>query len=309
MQTLKEVPLTDIVLERIFPTRFCGDARQLQSSIQTYGILHPPRLYGNDNTLLVLDGYERLKVAQELGLQSLWCHVYDREHLTAGNAFLLCLELNRHSRNFNLVEKAQLLQTAHKVFTGTTIPKAFWVLVEVTQNIRAMHQLQDLLKLPQTVQKYAVNNSTPLSTILHFLRFKPDEIDKVASQLFILPINQNKLAEIVTMLLDIAKREDKTVYAVLEEILPELELEFSPLQKEQKLRQVLQKRRNPHYEQRLEEFEGRVRKLKFHHNTKVTPAPFFEDDYVEVTTKIRSEEDVQQLIDSLSSGSWTELLK
>lgn len=309
MQTLREVPLDGILVERIFPTRFGGDSRQLQSSIQTYGILHPPRLYGDDESLLVLDGYERIKIAQELGMQTLLCYVYDRAQLSGANAFLLCLELNRLSRKFNLVEKAQLLQVAHKIFAGMAIPKLFWVLTDIAQNVRSVHQHQDLLRLPFTVQKYAVNNSTPLSTILHFLRFKPDEIEKVTAQLFILPLNQNKLAEIVTMLLDIAKREEKTVFSILEEILPELELEFSPMQKEQKLRQILQKRRNPNYEKRLEVFQGQVRKLKFNDNTKINPAPFFEDDYVEVTTQIRSEDDVKQLIESLSSGSWSDLLK
>lgn len=309
MQILKDIEVHTLIMGRCFPTRFGGDSRQLQSSVQTYGILHPPRLFNDGDQLLILDGFERVKIAREMGMKDLACYVYEQEQLSKQNAFLLCIELNRLSRAFNLVEKAQLLRVAHQIFSGGSIPKAFWTLIEIPHNIRSVQQFKDLLKLPVTVQKYAVNNNTSLATILMFLRFKAEEVEKLANQLFILPLNQNKLSEILNLLLDISKREEKSPLTVLDDILPELELEFSPNQKEQKLRQLLQQRRNPHYEKRLADFEGMVKKLPINDKTRVQPAPFFEDDYVEVSTKFRSQEDINDFISALKDGSWTELLK
>lgn len=309
MQTLKDVEVSTIPIEPSFPTRFAGDSRQLLSSIQSYGILHSPRLYISGGKTRVLDGVERVKAAREIGLKRMLCHVYTEANLSHQNAFLLCLELNRLSRAFNIVEKALLVKTAHEVFIGATIPKSFWNTVGVQHNIRAVQHYRDLLKLPPSVQKYAVNNDTPLATVLGFLHFKPSEIEKLASQLFILPLNQNKLSEILSLLLDISKKEEKGALPILESLMPELELEFSPNHKEQKLRRLLQQRRNPNYEKRLEEFEARVKKLPVNDKTKVRPAPFFEDDYVEVTTKFHSQEDVNDFISSLKDKSWTTIIK
>lgn len=309
MQILKDFELSSLTTERTFPTRFCGDSRHLQSSVQTFGILHPPRLYEENGTLTILDGFERLRIAREMGTKQVACFIYDASQLSLQNAFLLCLELNRLSRPFNMVEKAQLLKASHQVFSGTNIPKAFWSLIEIPHNIRSVQQFKDLLTLPPVVQKYAINNNTSLATILGFLNFRPENIDKLASQLFLLPLNQNKLADILSLLRDISQKEEKSALLVLEEILPEIELEFSPHNKEQKLRQLLHQRRNPNYEKRLADFEDHVKKLPINDKTKVQPAPFFEADYVEVTTKFYNQEDVNEFIDTLKDGSWNEILK
>lgn len=309
MQILKDIEVHTLTMGRYFPTRFGGDSRQLQSSVQTYGILHPPRLFHDGNRFLILDGFERIKIAREMGVKELPCYVYDKKHLSKQNAFLLCIELNRLGRPFNLVEKAQLLKVAYQIFSNANIPKAFWTLIEIPHNIHSIQQFKNLLKLPVAVQKYAINNNTSLATILTFLKFKAEEVEKLAAQLFTLPLNQNKLSEILNLLLDISKREDKSPQAILDDMLPALELEFSPNQKEQKLRQLLQQRRNPRYEKQLANFEVLVKNLPINDKTRVQPAPFFEDDYVEVTTKLRSQEDIKKFISALQDASWMNLLK
>lgn len=308
MSSITNVDVSTIRPEACFATRFAGDFRQLQSSIRTYGILHAPRLYVTEGQTKILDGLERVKIAGELGLEEIACYVYDEEQLSRANAFLLCLELNRLSRRFNLVEKALWLREAFNLFSGAGIPRSFWTTTEIPHNIRAVQQHKDLLRLPMTVLKYAVNNNMSLSTVLSFINFKPEDIEKLASQLFILPLNQNKLAEILSLLQDISKKENRSVFAILEEIMPELELEFSPHQKEEKLRHLLQQRRNPHYEKRLADFEGRVKKLPLNDMTRVRPAPFFEEDYIEITTRFYSQEDVNDFIESLKHESWNNVL-
>lgn len=304
MQSLQDAAIDTLPTEASFPSRFGGDARPLASSIQAYGILHPPRIYLSGERASVLDGLERIRIAREAGHKSIPCYFYDETQLSHANAFLMCLELNRLSRHFNLVEKALLLKTAHQVFLDHAIPKAFWHAVEIPHNIRALQQFRDLLHLPAAVQRYVVNNAIPLPTALSFLRFAPAEIDRLAAQIFMLPLNQNKLAEVLSLLSDVSKAEEISALAVLDTILPELELEFSPVHKEQKLRRLLQQRRNPHYERKLSEFESRVKQLPLNDKTKVRPAPYFEDDYVEVTTRFYSQEDMDAFIESLKDASW-----
>lgn len=310
MSKLQEIEIDAVKLKHLFPIRFGGDHRQLLSSVQTHGILYPPKLYQYREKLWVLDGLDRIKAAQECGFSSFHSEVLSESDLSYDKAFLLALELNKWSRSFNLVEKAQLLKEAYQIFAGQNIPRSFWHTVGISHNIRAIQQHKELLKLPEMIKKYAVNNNTPLATILGFLRFKPDEVEKVASQLFQLPLNQNKLSEVLSLLLEISIREDKSVLSILESIWPQLEVEFSPHQKEQALRSVLQQRRNPSYEKKLSEFQQKVEKLPLDKSkTRINPAPFFEDDYIDVSTRFASQEDVNNFINVLKDPTWVEILK
>jgi hypothetical protein len=309
MQRFDNVPLVDIQPEPIFPSRFGGDDRNLRGSIQNFGILNPACLRRSSNGLAIIDGLQRVIIARDIGLETIPCFVYDETDLDIDNAFLLCLELNRWQRHYNLVEKAQLLKAAHHLFGGQGIPKTFWGLVDIPHNIRAIQQYKDLLKLPPLVQKYAINNGIALVTILGFLHFPAGEIERIATRLFLLPLNQNRLNEILALLYDITKREESSPLTVLEDTLKAVETEFNAQQKEQKLRHLLTLRRNPNYEKKLAEFQDKVKHLPLPKDTRVEPAPFFEDDYIEVNTRVHNQEELNEFLESLKDGEWAKLFK
>lgn len=303
------VDLKSISAQAVFPIHYESDSRPLKTSVKSHGLLQPLVLYRQGEKLLVLDGLERLKILLEFDESGCVANVYEETELKMEQAFLLYLELNSWSRPFNLAEKAMALKAAHDVFRGKSIPKNFWDLVGIPQNLRATQQYKDFLKLPATLQKFALNNNMPLTTMLLFLRFKPAEIETLAARLFRLPLNQNKLTEVLSLLLDISRRDDRSALAILDEILPEIELEMSPQQKEQALRSVLQRKRNPNYEKRLRDFENTVKKLPLGGKTRVAPAPYFEGDYVEVVTRFSSQEDINDFAETLKSTLWPDLLK
>lgn len=309
MQKFESVGLSAIHPDPIFPSRFGGDDRALRGSIQNFGILTPPCLLRAKQGLSIIDGTRRVMIARDIGLTAIPCLVYDQDDLDIGNAFLLCLELNRWHRHYNLVEKAQLLRAAHHYFGGQGIPKTFWGLVDIPHNIRAIQQHKDLLKLPAPVRKYAVNNGIALLTILGFLHFPAAEIERIATRLFLLPLNQNRLNDLLTLLNDIAKREGASPLTVLEEGLKGVETEFNAQQKEQKLRHLLTRRRNPLYEKKLAEFQDKVRHLPLPKDTRVEPAPFFEDDYIEVNTRVHNQQELNEFLESLKDNEWGKLFK
>lgn len=231
--------------ERLFPSRFGGDERLLKTSMQAYGLLRPPRLWLRAGELTLLDGSMRLLLAREIGIKTVTCFVHETEELNLETAFLLCVEANSWDREFNGVEKGLIIQQAHEVFKGKIIPKIFWHSLKVPQNIRAIQQYKDLLRLPVSVQKYSVNNQVPIPVILEFLKFRKDEVEKVANKLFVFPLNQDKLAEILGLLLDICKREERSPLNVLEHALGQVGKEGSVQQKEAGLRHALNQMNNP----------------------------------------------------------------
>lgn len=309
MHHLKTVEIESISREPLFQTRFLSDDRPLKTSIQNFGVFYPPRLLKKGDELKIIDGSVRIQISKEAGHKEISCFVYEDSQLDLPNAFLMCLELNHWSRKFNIVEKAYFVKAAHEIYGGQNIPKAFWAITDVSQNIRAIHQYKDVLKLPEVVQKYAINNHIPLPVILGFLKFPKDEIERIAAQFFILPLNQNKLSEILSLLADVSKQEEASPFSIIEGILPEMELEFNAQKKEQLLRQTLHKRRNPLYEGKLADFEDKVKKLPINTATKITPSPFFEENFIEVSTQFSSQEDINAFIESLKHQNWNHFFK
>ncbi len=239
--------------ELLFPSRFGGDERLLKTSMQAYGLLRPPRLWIRDGEFTLLDGSMRLLLAREIGIKTVNCFVHATEEMDLESAFLLCVEANSWDREFNVVEKGLLIQRAHEVFKGKIIPKIFWHSLKVPQNIRTIQQYKDLLRLPVIVQKYSVNNQVPLPVILEFLKFRKDEVEKVAKKLFVFPLSQNKLAEILEVLLDICKREERSPLNMLDQALGQIGSAGSAQQKEVSLRHILNQMRNPNHEEALKD--------------------------------------------------------
>lgn len=294
----------------LFDLRFFSDVKPLQSSVQIFGVLKPPYLYRAKDDIFVVDGYYRLKFAKQKGYSQIGCYFSEEDDISSDQLFLRYIELNRWSRNFNLVEKALLIKKAHQVFQGKAIPKAFWSMVDVPQKIHVIQNYKNLLKLPEFILKYMVNNNLSLKTGLSFLKFSKEEAEKLATQLFVYPLNQNKLIEILELLYDLKKREERSAVEILGDVLQRLSGEIrSPHQKEQYLREELKRRKNPHYEQQMASFQQKVKRIPLHPEISLNPAPFFEDDYVEVRTKIYTQEDIQKLIHALNHQGWEDLLK
>lgn len=304
------ISLKKISGEALFPVRFHRDDRPLYSSIQNYGVLSPLHLVMDGDKLLILDGSARFKILREMNLLEVPCFMHDKKKLGKAESFLLYLELNHWNREFNLVERALCLSLAENLFEESAkIPHSFWEMIGIKKDIQSIHQYRDVLKLPELVQRYAINHNLPMAVVLNFLKFPKDEIEKLASMLFVLPFNQNKLSEVLGFLYDISKREQMSPVKIIEECLSGLESQEGAIQRAERLRQILHDRRNPQYQSHLHVFQSKVKKLPVNKKTRVLPAPFFEDDYVEINAKVYSQKDLKDLESLIKDKNWEELLK
>lgn len=303
--SVEQLDLNHQDLMSLFNVRFCRDERDIESSVKNFGILVPPRvLRFASGALRVVDGMARIEALRSLGESHVECLVYEENQLDLKNAFLMCLELNSWNREFNVVEQAYCLKAASELYGGMNIPKTVFQYLGMKKNIRAINQYKDLLKLPERVLKYMVHNDIRMSVALGFLKFPKDDINPIATQLFMLPINQNKLSEILGLLADLYKRDGVAPQMILEEVLAEIGTEFSGSRKEQQIRKLLHKRRNPSYEGQLSKFEEKTATLGLPKHAQVNPAPFFEDDYIELTVKLHSHGDIRKLLESLNQDEW-----
>lgn len=305
---IEKIDISQIQNLPLCPSRFNRDDRDLEASISSFGIFSPPCFKKTDAGYIIIDGSIRIGMAKRLGENFVLAQVYEAGELSDEDFFKLCVELNVWSRSLNLVEQSLLLERAHEIFGGMNIPKWFYQKVGIKKNIQSIHRHRDLLKLPHLILKYAVSNDIKLPIILGFLRFPKDHIEDIANQLFVLPMNQNKLGETLGLLLDISKREDVDAKDVLMQALSDARGMGSAIQKEQELRRVLHRRRNPRYEQRLLEFEEKVQQLGLKSGLEVQPAPYFADDGVHLSLKVNDLIGLKKLVKDLEVEQWERLL-
>ncbi|HLD44672.1 MAG TPA: ParB N-terminal domain-containing protein [bacterium] len=297
MPTLHKILIQQIALSPLFQTRFQRDDRELASSIQTHGLLIPPVLWQNEaGSFFIIDGAARLACASAIKQEAVACQVMSCAEMNRQQAFVLCLELNRWCRAYNIVEKALLFKQAKNLFAEIpNIPPFFWHAVGIKPHYKIIYQYQNLLKLPDLVLTHAITNDIPINVVITFLKFPPQEQQRIASQLFILPINQNKLGEMLDSLNDISKQEGTQPSEALEQTLRALPGHLTPLEKVQSLRDQLNTRRRPHLIKHQKQFDQSIKKLPLTENTKICPSPFFEDDYIQLTAKLTTQEDVTRL--------------
>lgn len=297
----------DIQPSLVFPTRFFPSSGDLKHSIKEFGILRPVCVFKTEKELCVLDGGERLKIAREENFSEIPCAVLEGTSLK--EAFFLSLEFNRWDRSFNLIEKALLLAEAHQIFEGD-IPERFWDLIDLAFRPQLFQQCREILALPQVIKENIATCNLPLATTLQFFLFPQKHREELGKRLFRLPMNANRLSEILEWLHDISLREGVDVLDLWDQVFSKI-FGKDPLQKqEQSFREVLQKRKNPHYSEKLKAFQKFVSPLPFDHKkTRFAPAPFFEDDFVEVTTRFFSVEDVSSFCKTLQGGAWEEFFK
>ncbi len=302
--------LADLPMKALFAVRFYADCRELQSSLQKWGVLSPIHVFDNAGQRFILDGWQRVDFLRQqnfLGQVPVIVHQADVVSMT--DAFLIFIELNVALRPFNIVEKAMLIKKAQELFLGQAWPKSLVTALGVPFQPGPLKEYRDLLKLPQFVLKYAVHNATPLHVVLKFLDFAPDDIEKLANQLFVYPFNQNKLSEILDLLQDLSRRECVPASQIFQDVLSEISGSGLAQQKEKLIRETLKKRKNPRFEAQMQHFLQKTKNMPLGAQTSVAPAPFFEDDYVEVKSRVYNQDDIKSLIQVLTHQAWDEIFE
>lgn len=304
---LQKISIQTIIKAPLFNFRYHGDDSKLVASIQKHGVLCPPHLLERGDGYHIIDGARRVELSQKNTTADLFCLVYDKYAVDEKMAFLLCLELNLCQRPFNLIEKARCMQIATDLFGDCDMPAVIWDVVGA-RSLKVCKQYALFHTLPLSVQRYAVENNFPLGIVLGLCQIPQDEIESVALHFMSLHLNQNKFSESVELVGEISKREGVTPLKVVEDTMKKASADLQG-QPGQIFLNLLRQRRMPLYHEKLESFESLVRKLPINQYTRVSPAPFFEEGYVDVSTRIYSKKDLDELANLFQSESWLELIE
>jgi len=169
------------------------------------------------------------------------------------------IQLKKELYGFNVVEKAVAMK---KVFVLTEIPQddilAFLDIPKSTDMIQKYFLLADS---SERIKSLILTGKISEFTVFEIFQFDRDEWDDVALFVSLLPIGTRKRNEIITMLFDITRRDNKRVADILggNEIASVLQSHIDGPQKGQRVFEYLYSLRYPHIHEYRKRFFNLLR--------------------------------------------------
>ena len=273
------VPLTQIDLRNDdFRITTCEDVEDLLCSIQYTGLISPPLLIKQTAGYAIVGGFRRVAACRKLG----WSEIIAR---TLGPEFnhLACLRLaiadNALQRPLNLIETSRALQKL-SVFSDSLKELAETASsCGLPTNQSIINKIKNLCLLPLPIQNSILKDTISLTMANELAMHEPDIAVDFTRLFEQLKLSLNKQKEIITLIGEIAKREDISIRQVLafdtfQQILTDEELDRG--QKVRKFRSFLRQRRFPRIVKVEQNYYTHLKKLKLNQDIRLIPPKEFE---------------------------------
>ncbi len=289
--SLDDIDLTD---ER-FRISFHFDLEKLRISIKKIGLVCPLVVVKrNDPRFVILSGWKRAFSFQELSLPSV--PVFLLEEDDDYRAFLFSLYENLAVRNFNILEKAEIVRKLHGyVDNEREIVKTFFPLLEIPANLSYLDMYLKIARLDSACKKMIFDKKMPLPQVQLLTEFSPQDRERILP--LILPLGQNKLKQFLEDLFELTRKTGNSAAAILSA--PEIQAvsesdNLSLLQKADRIRALLRTHRYPTLTSWKKSFDASLRKARLSKDVAFDAPSFFEDGEFSVTFSVKSKKAFQE---------------
>ena len=254
------------------------DLDDLLGSIQPAGLISPPILIKQNFGYTIISGFRRIAACQKLGWSEIIARILepDMNHL---DCLKLAITANASQRPLNLIETSRSFQKL-SVFTDSLKElTAAAAICGLPTNHSIIVKIKNLCLLPPSIQNSILNETISLTMANELAMHEPDAAVGFARLFEQLKLGLNKQKEIVTLIGEIARREDIPICQVLaadpfQQILADQDLDRG--QKGQKIRSFLRQWRFPRIVKAEQTYYAHLKKLKLNPAIKLIPPKEFE---------------------------------
>ncbi len=192
-----------------------NDGDELTASIRQLGLQVPPLVQRGPAGWSVLSGFRRVDACRRLGWEHLRARVAG-DHCTPYELARLSVSENALARSLNLIEVSRSLTLLERFHPERLVPAEDLAAVGLRVNPALVARLRGLCRLPEALQEGVLEESIPFPMALEIGRLDPPTALLFARVLRQLKPSLNKQREIVSLVQEIAAREDRSVSEVLE---------------------------------------------------------------------------------------------
>lgn len=277
---------------------------QLRLSIEQMGILSPLLLHKiEDDRFRLLHGKRRIKIAKEIGLDSLVCHVLPSSIKTP---LLFQTLLSQHLLESPLspIEQAYFLRLCLQQMEKEDVITTLLPMLKLRPKKNIISKLLKLLDLEKELQWLVHKRVIGEKATYTLLRLDRDDRLFLSDLFVTLRLGHGKQQRLLTLCTDISRRRNigiKTLLAdpSLSSILHHPEMNIPQIAT--RLFSVLQQLHSPGLHEARMEFEEMVRKLNLPPNCVLEHSPFFESDQLRLQITFKNEIEFER--------KWKELKK
>jgi len=279
------------------------DIDDLVNSIKNIGLINPPLLKMDGLKYIVVCGFRRINACKLLGHPRIEAAIVD-----SGVNSLECVKFaitdNALQRPLNLVEKSRSINMLSCFYSDyNSLSKAVSVL-GLPENPLFIKKIKNICHLPRVIQNCILSETVSLSVAIELGMFNCDVGIAFANLFDDLKLSLNKQREIITLIKEIAIRDDVSIMEVLQES-DFLEIlndnDFDRSQKSQKIRFYLKQRRYPKITAADKKFKQNIKELKLGNNIKLVPPSNFEGAVYNLKLSFSNSKELQDSLENINS--------
>ncbi len=278
------------------------DVDGLVSSISEIGLMALPILKETSGKFKIICGFRRIKACSHLS----WSKI-DTRLLSARSTHFECAQLaiadNSMQRTLNLLEISRALDLLANCFSDDEqLVKAAKTL-NLPDNIAAINKIKTICRLPRKIQKNVLLDNISLVVALSLAKMEHKDGMALAGLFAKLKTGLNKQREIVTLITEIALREEISVQdlinmPVVQDIVNHPDIDRN--RKTAKIRIYLKQRRYPAICNAEKEFEKNLKHLKLGSGISLVPPSHFEGRQYTLSLLFKNLPEFARLTDTLN---------
>ncbi len=303
-----------ISLERIdlsnetFSVNFMPDLEGLRSSIRQMGLLHPVLLRKTGETLQIICGFRRIRMMREWGRKTIEARILEVEETDELRLFSIALHDNLTGRGFNTVETAIALDKLLHYFRvePSVVIQTFLPLFSLEMNEKILNTYLSLARMEEEVKRYVVQQKVSRSNIRKLAPLTAEDRRAVLSLVFPLKLGENTLRETLTLLEEIARRDQRRIRDIVsrEEIQSALtHSDLTASQKTERIKRMLTVLRYPRLHRLEESFDRKKKALNLPPGLSVDHDPHFEGNRIKMELRFETLEEYRSLVGYMSALS------
>jgi len=257
--------------------------KALSVSIHDLGLMNPPLLIKKEGLApgclySVVYGFQRMAACLDLGWDSVDCALADTA-IPGLTCAKLAISDNLWQRPLNLVETSRALNLLVPYFQDETRLAQTASALGLPGNIALIRKIKTICRLAPSIQEGLLNSALALPTAIELGKLDEESGCRLAEIFTTLQLSLSKQREILTLIQEIASREDITLADLIygndfRQILNDHNLDRS--QKTGGLRSYLKQRRFPALTSAENAFRANWCKIKPGNGIDLIPPPYFE---------------------------------
>ncbi len=284
---LKEINISDIdIFNPRFLIPYSKIAAELFNSIKDIGIINPPIVINNDKEYLILTGFKRISISEELGLNTVFCRVVSKNELSFDQCIKIIYEDNKD--RYTDIEIGELCRK--HIDNGNDV-KQFLKLIDYPTTEKNIQRFTYLSNIDSRIRNYYLDEKLNPEQCFFLSQIDTEDALLLLNKVIVpFRFNTNETREFLSELKDIYIRDDKPISQIVESVINTQE----DITKNS-IRLKIKKLRSPRLVEVEKEYNEIVKSLKLPKGVLISYSPYFENNYIEVKTRIDSENKLNEL--------------